>query len=51
MYAVVTVAMITVFVRDWTDSEKFDACNSAPSIQIRSVQFYTEIELVLDTEH
>ena len=39
MYAVVTVAMITVFFRDWTDSEQFDAFNYARSRQFRSVNF------------
>ena len=46
LYAAITVAMITVFVRDWTQSWQFDSSATARSRQLRSVQVYTEIELI-----
>lgn len=50
VYAIVTFAMITVFIRDWTGSGQFNASNSARARQLRSVQVYTEIELVPGTK-
>lgn len=53
MYATVTVAMITLFVRDWTQLSwqiETSAASEGRSRQLRSVQVYTEIELVPGTK-
>ena len=51
MYATVTIAMITLFVRDWTQlSWQIETSGSqGRSRQLRSVEIYTEIELVPGT--
>ena len=49
LYAGLTVAMITVFVRDWMQSWEVYFSSSARSRQLRSVQADTEVELVPGT--
>ena len=49
LYAAVTVAMITVFVRDWTQSWEFDSSSPARFRQLRQAQVYTQIELIPET--
>ena len=49
LYAGLTVAMITVLVRDWTQSWQVYFSSSARSRQLRSVEVYTEIELTPGT--